>query len=122
MFAFSAALLNELMRKINSSISIPQNLLSEIKKYDLSTVIKNSEMNAETIERLMSDLVSNSKYSLVHTGDNIQEDVHVVVNLINEVLGNEDLFNYESSFVENRKLSSLTDFDSMIENINCLKA
>ena len=79
----------------------------------LENFTKDYELNLETLNTLVSDLVQNKGKSIIYAGDQLPEDVHIAVNTLNNVLGNESLYNFESTPVSVLSLTSLDDIKSL---------
>lgn len=103
---FVLGLINALNKK---GISIPFNAGS----ITLENFAKENGLNLETLNTLVSDLISNRGKSFIYAGDHLPEDVHLAVNLINNVLGNEALYNFESAPVSVIPLSTADEIKSL---------
>lgn len=93
----------------NKGAGIPVNtggitLESFASKYDL---------NPETLNQLVSDLINNKGKSIVYAGDHLPEDAHIAVNLLNNFLGNEVLYNFKSGLNTVQPLSSIEEIKNL---------
>ncbi len=89
---FVMALINELT-KSGSTISLDPNVKSKIEKYSNSFFNK---IDKEKISHLVDDLNTNRGKAIVYAGDTLPKEVHIAVNLLNEILGNTVLYDYAS--------------------------
>ena len=117
LFSFSLALLNEVGKKLSSDISIPDTLKNEIRKHDLKSTVVKYNLNEQIVNYLVDDLINNPSESIVYAGDSASEEVHIVVNLINEILANKKLYNFDQAFSEQRKLSSEDELQALVKRI-----
>jgi MoCo/4Fe-4S cofactor protein with predicted Tat translocation signal len=72
----------------------------------IENISKQFGIDIKTLNSLVSDLLKNRGKSVIYAGDHLPEDVHIAVNLINNVLANDALYNFESSPVSILPLSS----------------
>ncbi|MEJ2104759.1 MAG: TAT-variant-translocated molybdopterin oxidoreductase [Ignavibacteriaceae bacterium] len=63
----------------------------------LEKFAKENNLDQKTLKVLVSDLLNNKGKSFIYAGDHLPEDVHLAINLLNNSLGNENIYNYESS-------------------------
>ncbi len=71
------------------------------------------ELNLDTLNSLVSDLLKNRGKSIVYAGDHLPEDAHIAVNLLNNALGNEAIYNFETGPSEVQQLSSVTEIKDL---------
>ena len=71
------------------------------------------ELKLSTLNALVSDLLSNKGKALVYAGNQMPEEVHILVNLINYALGNETLYNTEASRYSVQSISSLGELKDL---------
>ena len=76
------------------------------------------KLNIETLNQLVSDLLENKGRSLVYAGQHLPEDVQIAVNLLNDAIGNDVLYNFENGFIKVQSLSSLEELKALTEKMN----
>ena len=108
---FVLALINELL-KTGSSFNLDSVTKSKIEKYNFKKFDKNTR---DKITLLLNDLNANRGKSIVHAGDTLQKEVHCAVNLLNEILGNNALYDHSSLSKSFVKQSSKDELDSLID-------
>ncbi len=117
-FEFVMALLNEIVNNRNvTSGSLDSKAKSALKKYSLTSVETKLGLDKKKIDYLVNDLINNQGKSFVYAGNTLPENVHIAVNLLNEVLGNSSIYNFSSSFVDN-EISSLDNFKTLVDDLN----
>jgi molybdopterin-containing oxidoreductase family iron-sulfur binding subunit len=84
----------------------------------LENLSKQFGLNIETLNTLVSDLLKNKGKSIVYAGDHLPEDVHIAVNLLNDILGNKGLYNFESTPVSVLPLSASADLKNLVSRMN----
>jgi MoCo/4Fe-4S cofactor protein with predicted Tat translocation signal len=85
--------------------------------FNLVNFSKEFGLNLQTLNALVSDLMDNRGKSIIYAGDHLPENVHIAVNLMNYVLGNESLYNTESSPVSVLSLSTFEEIRSLTDNM-----
>jgi len=117
-FEFAMALLNELVnKKFVAGGNIDSKMKSMLSKYDLDSIINKLGIDRKKIDLVLDDLVSNKGKSFVYAGNTLPENVHIAVNLINDVLGNYSIYNFASSYVES-EISAAEDFTQLVSSLN----
>lgn len=114
-FAFVMSLLNELSNKGISGIS------TDTYEYTLESFIKTYSLDRSKVNHLINDLLENRGTSIVYAGSSLPENVHIAVNLINDVLGNKNLYKTDSQIVNLAPLSDIKDFEELVSNLNANK-
>jgi anaerobic selenocysteine-containing dehydrogenase len=79
--------------------------------------IKEFGLNLETLNTLFR-LIKNKGKSIIYAGDHLPEDVHIAVNLLNDVLGNKTLYNFESTPVSVLPLSTSEEIQNLVSRMN----
>jgi MoCo/4Fe-4S cofactor protein with predicted Tat translocation signal len=115
---FVLCLLNELIiKKKISSYANNNTIENNIKEYSLDEFIKKYKLPEETVKTLVEDLVKNTGESYVSAGLKLPESTHIVVNLLNEVIGASKLFSKESYKQSILPLSAKADIDGLISRM-----
>lgn len=87
---FVLALTGEIV-KSGSSISIDAAAKTLIEQ---SSLTKFAGGQSKKLTHLVQDLIANKGKSIIYAGDTLPKEVHIAVNLLNEVLGNTALYDY----------------------------
>ena len=112
---FALCLLNELIiEKKVSSFGDNSNIASKIKDYKLDEFIKKHKLPEETVKTLIEDFVKNQGECYVSAGLKLPESTHIIVNLLNEVLGATRLFSKELFTQNALPLSSKKDIEGLV--------
>lgn len=114
-YEFVMVLINALASK-GSAISIDASVQSKIQKYSLSRFEEST--SKDKINNLINNLNSNRGKAIVYAGETLSKDVHIAVNLLNEILGNTALYNYSSAFKNLAKHSSKEEIEQLIDSMN----
>lgn len=117
-FEFIASLINELLNKnaINSS-KLNDNLKSIINSNHLNKFAEKVGLDYEKLSKLVSDLADNKGNSIIYAGDILSPEVHLLVNLLNELLGNTKLYDFKNAFVNQDDLSSSAEINSLVNSM-----
>ncbi len=114
-YEFVMALINELSSR-GSAIAIDRTAKSKFGKYTLAKF--ESLIGKKKIYHLIDDLNLNRGKSIVYAGDTLPEEIHVAVNLLNEVLGNSSLYDYTNSFKSLVKHSTVAEISRLVDSMN----
>ncbi len=110
---FVMSLINELI-KHGSAINLDKIALQKFQNYSLN----NFKIPKEKLNHLINDLNRNRGKSIVYAGDTLSEDVHIAVNLLNEILGNNKLYDYSAAFKKQFENSAQEEILQLIELMN----
>ena len=117
-YEFVMSLLNELVIKRNSTqISVDSAVASKLSNYSLSAFAKNNEVEEAKIKFLVNDLLNSKGKSIIYAGSTLPAQVHIAVNLLNEVLGNAGVYNFENAFVDNNELAAGNSISSLVSDM-----
>ena len=86
--------------------------------YTFENLSKQFGLNIETLNTLVTDLLKNKGKSIVYAGDHLPEDVHIAVNLLNDILGNKALYNFDSTPVSVLPLSGFSEIKNLVSRMN----
>ncbi len=114
-FDLVMALLNELQKR--SASSLPYDL-SSIANITLDDFASKHSISSKQLRLLLDDLASNKGQSIIHAGDTLPENVHIAVNLLNEVLGNTKLYRTDSAMENQFPLADYDDWNVLISDMN----
>lgn len=112
-FEFVMSLINELI-KYGSAINLDKAAIQKFQNYSLD----NFNIHKEKLNHLINDLNNNRGKSIVYAGDTLPEDVHIAVNLLNEILGNNKLYDYSTSFKKQYENSKQEEIFQLIDLMN----
>ncbi len=118
-FNFVLSLINELLNSNTiSSANLSNNVLNLIKQNSLNSFAEKSGLKIAKLKNLVEELAKNKNEAIVYAGDSLPEEVHNLVNLLNDLLGNENLQSFENGFIYNTGISSSNDIKEFVENCN----
>jgi Fe-S-cluster-containing dehydrogenase component/anaerobic selenocysteine-containing dehydrogenase len=89
-------------------ISIGLSLKDFAQKYELSQ---------EVLKHLVDDLMNHRGESIIYAGSILSEEVHVVVNYLNEILGNAKLYQKEHRTVTALPLSEKEEIETLVDKM-----
>ena len=93
-FDFVMFLISKLLGR-NNSISLDAASIQKINKYSNA---KFEGVNQESLNHLIKDLSDNKGKAIVYAGDTLSKEVHIAVNLLNEIIGGTNLYDYSKAF------------------------
>jgi MoCo/4Fe-4S cofactor protein with predicted Tat translocation signal len=111
-YNFVMSLLNEISGRLD--INTPFNLSS----FSLETFAKTYSLDPKKLKHLIDDLVDYRGKSIVYAGRTLPEETHIVVNYLNEILGNKNLYRTDSAPVSNLPLSSKAELGELVADMN----
>lgn len=115
---FILSLLNEIVLNKNASnISLDSAAMNVISKHSLLRFAENNNLSTEVVKYLVNDLISNKGKSIIYAGRALSEDVHIAVNVLNEVLGNTKLFDLTKENVELNSYTNNEDWQILIDKM-----
>ncbi len=112
---FVYGLINELI-KTGSVITSDSTVRAKVGSHSLA---KFGEK--EKISSLIRDLYNNRGQAIVYAGDTLPKEVHIAVNLLNELLGNTALYDYSSTFKSILEQSSDEEISKLVDSMNSEK-
>lgn len=110
-FAFVMSLMNELNKKGVISTSLASG-------FSLSDFVGKNNLDKEKVNYLINDLIAYKGKSIIHAGDLLPENVHIAVNILNDLLGNKNLYRNDSSPVNLINLASLDEIKELVGKIS----
>ncbi len=117
-YMFVMSLLSEIIVKRNvSDVSVDAAVRNKLNEFSIDGFIKNCNLTSERVYALVDDLLANKGKAIIYAGDSLPEEVHIAVNLLNEVLGNTEVYNYENSSL-NTDWNVSADIRHLIEDMN----
>lgn len=109
---FVLSLTNEIAKKGNITSAISTS------GYDLSNFAKKYNLDSKILNYLVSDLIANKGKSIITAGNSLPENVHIAVNLLNDALGNKNLYRTDSSSVSLVDHSTIEEFEALVQKMN----
>ncbi len=110
-YTFVMSLINELQK--NGIITIPINTLG----YSLSDFAKKENLDFKLLGKLVDDLSKNKAKSIIYAGEHLTENVQIAVNLLNDALGNSNLYQSDSANVSVLPLSTNDELKQLTNNL-----
>lgn len=118
-FVFS--LLNEFIvkksRNLVTKIAIQPAIEQMLSGFELSKFVKKYSLNEEVINELVKDIESNPGSSFVSAGFMLSESTHIAVNLLNEVIGANKLYDFINGFYILQENSSEEELQKLSSNL-----
>ncbi|MEE9429878.1 MAG: TAT-variant-translocated molybdopterin oxidoreductase [Melioribacteraceae bacterium] len=112
------ALLSELLKRGSiSSSNFDSSILSSIRKNSISSFATDNNLDTKKLTTLVSDLGKNKGKTIIYAGDILPTETHIAVNLLNDALGNSNLYDYSKGFVNFGSVSSPNDIKQLVANM-----
>lgn len=108
---FVMSLISEISRKLGISNSFSSN-------YILDDFVKKNNLSANKINSLVIDLIQNKGKSIVHAGTTLPEAVHIAVNYLNEILGNNSVYRKDYSEISLYPHANNSEWEELITKMN----
>lgn len=110
-FSLVMGILNEIgKRGINVNINTSA--------YSLKSLSEKYGLDSNKLNRLVDDLITEKGKAIVYAGNSLPENVHIAVNLLNDLLGNKALYRNDALNVQSFGLSDVKDFEALVTNLN----
>jgi MoCo/4Fe-4S cofactor protein with predicted Tat translocation signal len=107
------ALINELCA-VRGAIETPAYARDIVRLVTLQTVADTQGLNKATLSRLVDDLLAFRGKALVHAGSGLPEEVHIAVNLLNDLLGNGALLDHAAFQVTHGPVTSSSQIAALV--------
>lgn len=118
-FDLLLAIINELVSKSSAAGSlVDSNLLGLVRKTSLKNFAEQSGLDLAKLKILVNDLANSSGYGIVHAGDILPEEIHLLVNLVNEILGSSKLYDYDTAYLNIANLSTAQEIKELVSKMN----
>ncbi|MBN1299654.1 MAG: TAT-variant-translocated molybdopterin oxidoreductase [Melioribacteraceae bacterium] len=111
---FILSLINELIGK-GMTANADKELRDMVSSFPLDDFVKRHGLDALKISYLVKDLLNDPSGSIVLGGESLPVEVHTAINLLNNLLGNDNLFDYSSVELDHQPLSTDKELDEFIE-------
>ena len=109
------ALINEVIKNGNSKIAVDSQKFNEI---TLDSFAKKYSVSLKKLKLLAGDLIANQGSSIVYAGNSLPEDLHIAVNILNEALGNSNIYRTDESVNTFVPLAKKEDWDALLSDMN----
>ena len=117
-FDLILGIINELINTGNIDKSIIENnVLGLVNSVTLESFAEKSGLDIDKLKLLVDDLAKNKGKSIVHAGDILPEETHQLVNLLNELLGNNGLYNFDDAYINIGDLASNSDIKALVSRM-----
>lgn len=90
----------------------------QFSKYSLSDFTKKNNLDETIVKQLAKDLNGNRGAAIVHAGNALPESVHIAVNMLNEILGNNALYRKDQFAVEHVALAKKEEWELLLAKMN----
>ncbi|MBN1634194.1 MAG: TAT-variant-translocated molybdopterin oxidoreductase [Ignavibacteria bacterium] len=114
---FVLCLINEILKRNVSSYTANSDVKRKTDQYLLETFTSKHNLKKDNVTKLIDDLIANQRAGYVFAGSILPESTHIAVNLINEILGNNALLNYESAHYYFNEITPPEEFEIFKQNI-----
>jgi molybdopterin-containing oxidoreductase family iron-sulfur binding subunit len=116
-YDFVMSLLSELVLNKNYK-RVEYDIRQKLSEYSLEKFAKEHDISKDRLDNLLNDVLDNPNKSIFHAGDSLPEEVHIVVNYLNELLDSSALYDYDKPMLNENLISSQDDWDQLINSIN----
>ncbi len=93
-------------------------ILNTVGGFTLSGFAQKYSVDEKKLTELVKDLVDGKGKSIILAGNTMPEEVHVLSNLLNEMLGNTALYDYSSVHLKNTAPSSNEEMKQLVEKMS----
>lgn len=115
---FALCIASEIVLKKSVSNYSKYGTISQLlSKHSLSAFVKKHGLSAKLIHNLIQDLVDHKGEALVYAGDQLPQEVHLVVNFLNEVLESDKMYT-EDYIKEHVPRAHIGDLQSLVSDMN----
>ena len=118
-FDLVLSIINELVKKnAIQSNRIDSNVKSLLNSKSLNNLASENSLDIEKLNQLVNDLANNKGKSIVYAGNTLPTETHMLVNLLNVLLGNSSLYNFEQAYLVDNTISTSGEFKELVSNMN----
>ncbi len=103
------------------SVRTGTNVPADLSGFSLDNFVKKFSLNRKKLQYLVNDLINNRGKAIVYAGRTLSEQTHIAVNLLNEILGNTNLYRTDSASFSNLPLSTQSEWESLVSDMNAGK-
>lgn len=111
-YDLAMSLASEIVKKGAAQINIDADVMSKLNSFNLAKFAESNGFDQKIIDLMVNDLITNRGRGIVVAGFQLSENVHMAVNLLNEILSNTALYDSSKDLSENT-LNSWKDLSSL---------
>ncbi len=113
------SLLNEfVVKRQTSRYALDRNVVNALQGYSIGKFAQTSGIDPKSIESIVSYMARYKNASIVYAGDRLPEQVHIAVNLLNEVLGSTALYRKDRLRAEMLPYSTKEEWEALVTRMN----
>lgn len=118
-YDFLLALINEVSKKSGKSLDSAS--AAKVASANLKEFAAKNGFDSKHLEELVNDLAHNNGKSIAMAGNHLPEEVHIAVNLLNELIGGTELYSKTQSYVNYGALASGSDIANLANSMKAGK-
>ena len=115
---FVMALINEIVSKNRAVVSVDGAVRAKLSAFSLSKFVASNKLPASAVKKLVNDIIAQAGKAIVYAGKSLDENTHVAVNLLNEVIGARALYRISSSSVSFSSMVSISEMEQLTGAMN----
>jgi len=117
-FDLVLSLMGELIKKgfIDKS-KVDANVINLVKSTSIQKFADKSGLSEDKLSELVSELGKNKGKSIIFAGDVLPVETQAIINLLNELLENSSLYDFEKAYLKNGNLSSSDEITDLVERM-----
>ncbi len=113
------SLLNEfVVKRQTSRYALDKGIIDALQGYSIEKFAAESEIDPKSMDSIISYMAKYKNASILYAGDRLPEQVHVAVNLLNDVLGSTALYRKDQSEAVILPYSSLEEWKTLVAGMN----
>lgn len=85
-----------------------------LSNFSLQAFAKKYSLNEKNLKSIITDLLNNKGKSIIYAGATLPEEVHIAVNYLNDLLGNKNLYQPDSTRKDIMPLSNNTELNDLV--------
>ncbi|GAB1349806.1 hypothetical protein MASR1M107_20200 [Ignavibacteriales bacterium] len=119
-YDFVLTLINEVSKRGKGKDLIPKELAGRLGEFTSESFVKKSGLaakSAKAFNSLVGDLISANGKAIVYAGETVPADVHVLVNLLNEMTGGTGLYSKKVANVNLHEFASTTEIADLVSKM-----
>ncbi len=114
---FVLSLLNEIAAK-RKAVPAPAALMAAVGSHTLASFCSSHGLPETVVHHLVDDLLANRRKGIVVAGPGLSVEAHIAVHVLNEVLGNSDLYSSSTELAGGLHPSTSAEIESAIAAMN----
>ncbi|MGO9481971.1 MAG: TAT-variant-translocated molybdopterin oxidoreductase, partial [Candidatus Kryptoniota bacterium] len=118
-FDLVMSILNELIAvRSMSRFALDKDLSGQLGNYSLAGFAKENNIDKSVLDAMVSYIIKSKNAAIVYAGDKLPEQVHIAVNLLNEVIGGAALYRTDQARVQLLPYSSQQELEQLVNRMN----